>query len=43
MKQTVFAVITVASLFLGATSCSQQPSAKDQTTVPAGLRLVKKS
>ena len=28
MKQTVFAVITVASLFLGATSCSQQPLGK---------------
>ena len=41
MKQTVFAVITVASLFLGATSCSQQPSAKDQTTVPAEFTISK--
>ena len=41
MKQTVFAVITVASLFLGATSCSQQPSIKRRC--PLSLRLVKKS
>ena len=41
MKQTVFAVITVASLFLGATSCSQQPSAKDQTTVLAEFTISK--
>ena len=25
MKQTVFAMIAAASLFIGATSCSQQP------------------
>lgn len=43
MKQTVFAVITVASLFLGATSCSQQPSAKVKRRCPLSLRLVKKS
>ncbi len=41
MKQTVFAVITVASLFLGATSCSQQPSTKEQTTVPAEFTISK--
>lgn len=43
MKQTVFAMIAGVSLFIGVTSCSQQPSAKDQTTVPLSLRLVKKS
>ena len=41
MKQTVFAMIAVASLFIGATSCSQQPSAKDQTTVPAEFTISK--
>lgn len=28
MKQTVFAMIAAASLFIGAISCSQQPSAQ---------------
>lgn len=41
MKQTVFAMIAAASLFIGATSCSQQPSAKDQTTVPAEFTISK--
>ena len=41
MKQTVFAVIAAVSLFIGATSCSQQPSAKDQTTVPAEFTISK--
>lgn len=41
MKQTVFAMIAAASLFIGAISCSQQPSAKDQTTVPAEFTISK--
>ena len=41
MKQTVFAMIAAASLFIGATSCSQQPLAKDQTTVPAEFTIRK--
>ena len=41
MKQTVFAMIAGVSLFIGVTSCSQQPSAKDQTTVPAEFTISK--
>lgn len=41
MKQTVFAMIAGVSLFIGATSCTQQPSAKDQTTVPAEFTISK--
>jgi len=43
MKQTVFAMIAGVSLFIGVTSCSQQPSAKDQTTVPAEFTISKES
>ena len=41
MKQTVFAMIAAASLFIGAISCSQQPGSQVQTTVPAEFTICK--